>query len=192
MNRRKTNKLRFLIALVIIGIIILAIFDQGKMVLRFIYPVKYTSIVSTYSKANNLEPFVVLAVINAESGFDSNAISSKNAIGLMQIRENTGLWVANQINIDRFSKNELYNPETNIKIGCWYLSLLIKEFRNNSDLALAAYNAGSGNVNKWLKNGKLNYNHVYINKIPFKETREYVKKVKKLQSIYRKLYENIF
>lgn len=191
-KKRKSGALRFLIAIIIISIISFLIIDKGNFVLKLAYPVKYTTYVSTFSKANNIDPFLVLAVINSESGFDPNAVSPKNAIGLMQIRENTGDWVAKKLNLQDYSKDKLFSPETNIRIGCWFLSGLINEFDNNIELALASYNAGSGNVTKWIEDKRISKNNLIVNDIPFKETREYVKKVKKLQVVYRRLYENIF
>lgn len=136
----------------------------------------------------NLDPYLVAAVIKTESNFNPKAVSCKNAYGLMQITANTGQWIAEQMQLKDFEIEKLYEPEYNIHMGCWYLNNLKKEFNNNMDLVLAAYNGGRGNVQKWLND----YNHSKDGKnlhyIPFKETDKYVKKVKVNYKVYRFLY----
>jgi soluble lytic murein transglycosylase len=129
-----------------------------------------------------------MAVIYVESNFDANACSYKGAIGLMQIMPQTGEWAAQRLKIKDFTSEKLYNPNMNIKIGCWYLNNLQSQFNGDLDLVLAAYNGGSGNVRKWLKNKEYSSDGKTISYIPFKETREYVQKVKKAYKKYRSLY----
>jgi soluble lytic murein transglycosylase len=113
------------------------------------------------------------------------------ARGLMQITEKTGNWGAEELKLDSYSSEQLFDPETNISIGCWYLSVLFNEFKN-TDLVLAAYNGGSGNVNQWLRDGRLRSSSTGLNGIPYKETEKYVKKVNNSYRIYKRLYENKF
>jgi len=156
---------------------------------KIIFPLKYNDLIIKYSNENKIDPYLVLAIIKAESGFDPNAKSHKNAIGLMQITEKTGKWGAESLNIKGFKTSDLYDPEINIMIGCWYINTLLKEFNNNEDLAIAAYNGGSGNVNSWLKDTKYSSSGVNLDKIPFKETERYLKRVKNYRAIYKKIYE---
>ena len=152
-------------------------------------PSEYKSFVSQYSEKYRVPENLIYAVIKTESEFDSSAESSAGALGLMQMMPDTFSWLTNDRLGDRFSTGMLYDPETNIKYGVYYLSWLYDRYAD-WDIALAAYNAGPGNVDKWLEDpavsdietGKL------IN-IPFKETREYVKKVNKALGKYESLYD---
>ena len=159
---------------------------------RIMFPVKYKEYVSAYSGKYNLDPFLVLAIIKVESKFDPDAVSHKNARGLMQISLKTGQWGADVLKLDGYDGNSLYDPETNISIGCWYLNVLAEEFDGNTDLILAAYNGGSGNVREWLKNKAYSSTGKSLDKVPFRETDNYIKKVTNYRSIYKKLYENMF
>lgn len=181
--KRRLRKILF-IALILIAVIV--ILDNVAM---SIYPVKYKNIVIKYSEMYGIDPFLVFSIIKVESSFIPDAVSSKNARGLMQITEKTGSWGAEKIKLANYSTNQLFDPETNIEIGCWYLSVLYKEFKS-TDLVLAAYNGGSGNVSKWLKDSSLSKDGKSLSKIPFKETELYVKKVRNCYEIYKKLYEN--
>jgi soluble lytic murein transglycosylase len=166
------------------------IFALDNAALLF-YPVKYKSLVLQYSEKFNLDPYLVIAIIKVESNFKPEAVSPKNARGLMQISEKTGKWGANKLQLNNYVNDNLFNPETNIYIGCWYLSVLYGEF-HDMDLVLAAYNGGSGNVTQWLNDTELSSNGKSLDRIPFKETEHYLKKVKNSYIIYKKLYENEF
>ncbi|MCI8342033.1 MAG: lytic transglycosylase domain-containing protein [Firmicutes bacterium] len=145
-------------------------------------------LVEKYAKEYELEESVVYAVIYAESGFDSNALSPKGAKGLMQITDRTGEWGAEETGIENFETNMLFDPETNIHIGCWYLSVLLKQYDYKLDTALAAYNAGSGNVSRWLYDVEYSSDLMTLDKIPFEETRKYILKVNAVKKIYDFLY----
>lgn len=157
-------------------------------IIKYFYPYKYSNYIIEYSKQNNLDPLFVAAVIKTESNFNENALSNKNAYGLMQITAETAQWSSSKMGIVDFKLDMLKDPEYNIKIGCWYLNNLDKEF-NNFDLVLAAYNGGRGNVQKWLKNSNHSVDGKNLQYIPFKETDKYVKKVNVNYSIYRFLYK---
>lgn len=155
------------------------------------FPLKYQDTIRKYSQKYGLDPYLVLAVIKVESNFMPEAVSPKKARGLMQITEKTGKWGAGQIQLTHYSVEKLFDPEINIQIGCWYLSVLYQEFED-TDLVLAAYNGGSGNVSQWLKDSSLSSSGKRLDKIPFSETRNYVKKVKNSRFVYKKLYGNEF
>lgn len=164
--------------IIVLAILMLLI----KATINYILPVKYDNIIEKYAKEYNLEKEFVLAVINVESRFDKNAVSNKGAIGLMQIMPDTGKWLAEKIGIKDFSISMLYVPEINVQLGCYYLSDLLKKFEDEI-LALCAYNAGTTNVYKWLKNEKYALNGK-IHTIPFKETDKYVKKINIIKKGY--------
>ena len=182
------NKLRLIILFIAILIAIIFVLDNAAMLL---YPVKYHDLVQLYSEKFNLDPYLVLSIIKAESNFKPDAVSPKNARGLMQISEKTGKWGAEKLKLMDYTKEDLFDPETNIYIGCWYLSVLYSEF-SDMDIVLAAYNGGSGNVAQWLKDSTLSTNGKSLDRIPFKETEKYLKKVKNSYRIYKKLYESKF
>lgn len=117
------------------------------------------------------------AIAKVESDFDSTAVSTKGAIGTMQIMPKTAKWTANKIGLDDF---DLWDPVDNILLGGVILSDLLKKFRNNIHLALAAYHAGSGNVYKWMKRGKHLPGAEVIETFGFKSTKSYVKNVRKI------------
>lgn len=149
---------------------------------------EHKDFVEKYAKENGLEESLVYAVMFVESRFDENAVSSKEARGLMQISATTGKWGADVLNIENFTEESLFDAETNIKIGCWYLAVLFKQYENNQDTMIAAYNAGSGNVSKWLGDENYSSDGINLYKIPFGETEKYVRKV----NIVKKIYEFIY
>lgn len=157
--------------------------------LKKIYSLKYQNYVVYYAKEYGVDPYLVFAVIKVESNFKSNAISSKNAIGLMQILPETGEWIAKKIGIKNYSNNMLFEPKYNIQMGTWYLSYLLKNFNGNMQLAIAAYNGGSGNVDAWLKDKKFSKDGKQLHAVPFPETNRYIKKVLAVYQMYKFIYE---
>lgn len=169
------------------------------LLITVLYPIMHKKTINEYSQKYHLDPLLVLAVIKRESSFNEDATSNKNARGLMQISDRTGEWAAENLNIENYNNQSLYNPEINIRIGTWYLNKLIEQF-GDLEIALAAYNAGSGNVQAWLKDKDISEDGKTLKQIPFNETREYVSRVKKSYEIYKRIYwhpcflenENIF
>jgi Transglycosylase SLT domain. len=153
-----------------------------------IYPTKYMDIVERYAVEYGIDPYLVLAVIKAESNFNPEAKSSKGAIGLMQIQPDTGKWIAENLGIENYNEDLLYNPEVNIRFGCWYINNLNSEFKDPV-LVFAAYNAGRGNVQKWLNDKEYSDDGEKLKSIPFKETRDYVDKIIRNYHIFTRLYE---
>ncbi len=188
MKRAIKKKLKYLILLVVLLVTVVSILDNGT---KLLYPIKYSDLVRQYSQKFNIDPYLVMAIIKVESGFQPEAVSHKKARGLMQIMEKTGKWGADRLQITGYVNEMLFDPETNIYIGCWYISMLFREF-GSTDLVLAAYNGGSGNVTQWLKDSNLSATGKNLDRIPFKETEQYLKKVKRSYGIYKKLYENEF
>lgn len=185
---RKSLKVLLVFAIIIVVGIYLLLYIGKRM-----FPLEYRDLVVKYSQENELDPSLVFSVIKAESNFNPQATSHKNARGLMQIIDNTGIWAANKMGIKEFKVEYLYDPEINIKIGCWYLKNLRNEIYNyngqlNNELVLAAYNGGIGNVQKWLSDRAYSSNGKTLDKIPYKETENYVRKVKYYQEIYKRMY----
>ena len=186
--KRSKNRYRYIIYFAFAILSIVLIIDNSTTVLKRIYPFKFNEHVLKYSIDNNIDPYLVFAVIKAESSFNPNALSEKNAMGLMQLTEKTAKWGAESIKMEKFTTDDLYDPETNIMLGCWYIRQLMKEFNDNIDLVIAAYNGGSGNVKEWLSNRNYSKSGYSLDKIPFSETERFVKRVKNYYYVYTKLY----
>ena len=160
---------------------------NASSVVKIFFPLNNSEYINKYSKMYNLDPILVASVIKTESNFKTDAKSRKNAYGLMQITPDTARWAAGKMKIENFSLDMLLNPETNIKMGCWYLSDLKSEFKE-TNLVLAAYNAGRGNVQKWLKDSDHSTDGKSLYYIPYGETDKYVKKVNLFYKVYKFLY----
>ncbi len=156
-------------------------------IMQISYPIKYQEIVEEYSEKYNLDKFLVYSIIRTESKFDCYATSSVGAKGLMQITAETGSDCAKKIGIANYNENSLFEPETNIRIGCYYLSFLIRHY-GDKKTAIAAYNGGMGNVNSWLKDVRYSDGNGSLKNIPFNETRNYVSRVTDAEEKYKSIY----
>ena len=174
--------------IILVAIIIAVVVGSRYVIKENFFPYKYQEYVDRYSSEYNLDPLFVLAVIKTESKFDDDAQSHKNAVGLMQITVDTGEWAAKEMGFSTFSKDDLYNEEYNIRMGCWYLRRLNDTFDGDLDLTIAAYNAGPTNVQTWLENKKYSSDGKSIDYIPFGETKKYVDKVNTYYQVYEYLY----
>ena len=151
------------------------------------YPREYAEYVETYAEQYGVPETMIFAVIRTESGFDSGAVSHAGAVGLMQIMPDTFAWLTNEMLFDHLDAGMLYDPETNIKYGTYYLSRLYDRY-GDWELALAAYNGGQGNVDEWLEDSAYADGEGGLKEIPFRETRQYVKKALKARDVYERLY----
>ena len=145
---------------------------------RMRYPLEYSHIVTGHAENYDLDPALLAAVIYQESRFDADAVSSSGAIGLMQLLPDTAKGIAQYTGGAKFRVEDLYDPEINVRYGSFYLRRLLRKY-GDVELALAAYNAGQANVDRWLAQG---------GEIGFAETREYVEKVTEAAGIYRRAY----
>ncbi|MDJ0574502.1 MAG: transglycosylase SLT domain-containing protein [Xenococcaceae cyanobacterium MO_234.B1] len=139
-----------------------------------LFPFPYRQEILNYAQQEKINPLLVLSIMRKESTFEANIGSREGAVGLMQVIPSTAKWVAEQANITEYS---LAKPEDNIKIGTWYLAYNHKRYQNNSLFAAASYNAGTGNVNQWLKRYNTKDLDVFVEQIPFQETKDYVEGV---------------
>lgn len=153
------------------------------------HPLKYTDCVERCAAENNIDKYLVYAVIKTESGFDSGAVSNVGARGLMQIMEETFDWISYKLNDDEAVYADMFDPEQNIRYGCYLLGYLYSEF-GNIDATMAAYHAGRGNVNKWLSDSRYSSDGVHLDHIPISDTAHYVDKINKAMDIYIRLYDN--
>ena len=140
-----------------------------------LFPFPYQQEILNYSQQNNnINPLLILSVMRKESTFEPNIDSRVGAVGLMQVIPRTANWVAKQAKIQSYTLSE---PEDNIKIGTWYLAYNHKRYQDNSLFAVASYNAGTGNVNQWLRRYNTKDLDVFVEQIPFQETKDYVEGV---------------
>lgn len=182
--------LKFLITLLILASIIFILFKVIKIddiIMKKIYPLKYSEYVEKYAKEYNIDKYMVYAIIKAESNFDENAKSSSDAIGLMQIMETTAIETARKMDLE-VTEEDLFKPDLNINIGLKYFTYLLNQYDNNYPLAIIAYNAGMGNVDSWIKNGTIKEDGTDIENVPYKETNNYVRKILRDYEIYKGLY----
>jgi soluble lytic murein transglycosylase len=145
---------------------------------RLWYPLRYEQIVRGHSRNYDLDPALLAAVIYQESKFKADARSSSGAIGLMQLLPDTAKGIALHTGGTAFRVDDLYDPELNVRYGAWYLRHLLQKY-GDERTALAAYNAGQDNVDRWRRSGL---------GIQFPETRAYVERVEELKQIYRDAY----
>ena len=183
MARKKKKKRKLFSRIFTVSIILAVLVLCGMIIVDRYYPVRYYDIISEYAGKYDLDPAFVCAVIHAESKFRENAISGAGASGLMQIMEETAYWLAPQAGIAGFDYKQIFNPVTNIELGCFYLNMLERVF-GDRNVVLSAYNAGSGNVFEWLGNPKYSSDGETLHTIPFPETRNYVERVAQNERIY--------
>jgi soluble lytic murein transglycosylase len=163
---------------VVAGLVLYVQADEPSWYYRLRYPLAYESILRGHSENYRLEPELLAAVVYQESKFDPEARSDAGAVGLMQLQPETARGIAIRTGGSRFRVDDLTNPEINVRYGSWYLRHLLDKY-DDEELALAAFNAGQGNVDSWRQAGK---------GIAFAETRAYVDRVKELKGIYRDAY----
>ena len=123
--------------------------EQPGWYVRLRYPLKYEQIVTGHSDNYGLDPALLAAVIYRESKFDPKAVSSSGAIGLMQLLPDTAEGIAQYTGGSRYRVEDLYDPEINVRYGAFYLKRLLRKYDGDVRLALAAYNAGQANVDRW-------------------------------------------
>ena len=190
-ERRKLKNNKILIVGIIVLMIIVFLVVFKDKILKIIYPKTYKEIVSVYADKYNVDENIIFSVIKAESNFENNAVSHKDALGLMQIMEETAKDVATKydINIDlNNAEQEILNVQNNINIGTKYLSVLIEKYQN-IELAVAAYNAGTGTVDNWIEKCIIKKDGSDIENIPYKETNNYVRKILRNYNVYKELYK---
>lgn len=160
----------FFIFIALVGVFIFSIWK--------IFPIKYKDLIVEYSVRFDLSPELVSSLINAESGYNDSALSYAGARGLMQVLPSTADEVAGKLNLTDY---DLFNPNDNVYIGCYYLKYLLDYYNGDVVFALCGYNAGINNVKYWDFGGD-------IEKIPVSQTKNYVKKILRHIKIYKLLY----
>jgi soluble lytic murein transglycosylase len=174
---------RFLIvsAFLVLGIAAVAAWvveEEPDWYLRARFPLEYEHIVRGHAENHDLDPALLAAVVYVESGFDPNARSEAGALGLMQLLPDTAKGIALRTGGDLFVVADLRDPELNVRYGSWYLDHLGARY-GDTRLALAAYHAGQGNVDDWIRDET---------GIAFAETRDYIGEVMRMRNVYANAY----
>ena len=153
------------------------------------FPLAFWKMVKQHAEERGVDPYLILALIRQESLFDTRARSSAAALGLMQLLPSTAKRVAKQLGMSSPSPATLFEPEVNLALGTQYLKDLLQRYSNNWFKAIAAYNAGESAVDRWEKEIVTDDSEEFVERIPYTETRGYVKLVMRNHRIYKKLYD---
>ncbi len=174
--------------LVAFALLVAIAFQLGTVLVEKItHPAKYQELVEQYSEKYNIPEYIVNAVINVESGFKPDK-SSSNSAGLMQIKHSTFTRLTSYEHLgENLSSEQLYDPNVNIRYGCYYLRQLFERYRDWNTV-LAAYHAGEKNVEQWLLSSDYSNGNGRLSAIPSKDTARYVKKVNDNADYYKKIY----
>jgi soluble lytic murein transglycosylase len=169
-----------LLALLVGAFAVYVLETEPRWYERMRYPLDYEQIVVGHAENYELEPQLVAAVIYQESKFDADAVSDSGAVGLMQLLPATAQGIADRTGGTGWHERDLVDPELNVRYGSWYLRHLLDKY-GDEELALAAYNAGQANVDRWRDEGV---------GIQFSETRHYVERVQELKAVYARAYSS--
>jgi soluble lytic murein transglycosylase len=176
------------LAMAVVGVIVVMTEPLAKKAVNDLgLPLSYSSIIRQQAAAKHLSPALVAGVIYAETKFDART-SPAGAVGLMQIEPATALFLAKRSGATTFNTSDLNHPAVNIAYGCYYLRYLLNEYHGKVVLALAAYNGGETNVDKWVAEARAHGHTLTISAIPFPETRAYVSRVLHAAGEYRHHY----
>ncbi len=172
--------------IILLLVVLTTFYTAANQILRSLYPLDHEGIILKSALSYNLEPFLIPAVINAESHFKEEAVSSKGASGLMQLTKDTYDFTRGKVKNEEL-KDDILDPETNITLGAFYLSYLLADFGTLPE-ALAAYNAGPTKVRTWLCDKEFSDDGKTLKKIPYAETEQYIEKVMRNLEVYKFLY----
>ncbi|HEY0306131.1 MAG TPA: lytic transglycosylase domain-containing protein, partial [Longimicrobiales bacterium] len=156
--------------------------------LRILYPLPYQDTIEREARRHGLDPFFVAALMRQESWFNPQAVSGANAVGLMQVVPSTGRALARGENVGNVTAETLKDPEINIRLGTKFLADLMRTWQSRTDAVLAAYNAGPTRMERWRRFPEFAQPDLFVERIPFEETRDYVRVVRVNTTIYHALY----
>lgn len=176
-----------LLILLLVLLVIVFLLIYGIMYLSVEkFPLRYGDTINKYAEENGVSPYLVTSIIKTESDFRERIIADDKGMGLMQLMPETAKWLCEKLH-EEYNEEKLLEADYNIKLGSYYLSYLIQKYQN-VDLAIAAYNGGTKNVDQWLKDGTIHWDPQSMENIPFPVTRTYVKRVRQRRTIYETLY----
>lgn len=162
-----------------------------RRLLRLMYPLPHLQLIQTEARRNGLDPYFVAALIRQESRFNTKAVSGAGAIGLMQVMPGTGKSLSRKTKVGTVTVARLTQPDVNVKLGTRFLADLVDMYGGRTDVVLIAYNAGPTRAYRWRNFPEFRSEDLFVERIPFDETRDYVKIVKLNTAIYRFLYDGV-
>ena len=188
MKERTENKIKLvLLVLLLLTVSVIIIYNAVSLVLQTVYPRSYSEEISRNAEIYDLDEALLYALIETESGFDKNAVSSVGAKGLTQITPETFQWLQTKTG-ESYEDDALFDPEVSVKYGAFFLRYLLDEF-GDTKTALAAYHAGRGRVNEWLSDPRYSSDGKKLDVIPYNDTDFYAEKVLKVRDRYLKIYD---
>lgn len=179
-----------LTVLIVLGVLALGVWilwEREPQTTVTTYPMEYEDLIRKYAGENDLQPAYVAAVVLAESSYRADAVSSVNAQGLMQILPSTGQWLSGKFG-ETYVEGCLFDPETNLRYGCWYLGWLMDRYDGDMSCASSAYHQGQGTVDQWLQDAQYSSNGKTLTNIPSEATRTYVERILKYYEKYEEIY----
>ena len=191
--RRRRQRRRTLLAIFASALIVLialgawALFGRDRIDFSR-YPMTYAPEIRAAAAEFSLDPAYVASVVLAESNFDAEAVSSAGAIGLMQIMPATGEWIAGKLEDEPFDVQRLYQPEVNLRYGCWYLRFLLDRYDGDMYTASTAYHQGQGRVDQWLEDPQYSQDGRTLTAISSAVTDTYVNRIMESYANYQELY----
>ena len=191
--RRRRQRRRTLLAIFASALIVLialgawALFGRDRIDFSR-YPMTYAPEIRAAAAEFSLDPAYVASVVLAESSFDAEAVSSVGAIGLMQIMPATGEWIAGKLEDEPFDVQRLYQPEVNLRYGCWYLRFLLDRYDGDMYTASTAYHQGQGRVDQWLEDPQYSEDGRTLTAISSAVTDTYVNRIMESYANYQELY----
>ena len=170
-------------------LLVLVLFYRSEWLGRLIYPIMYREEIDQAAAEAQLDPRLIAAVIRVETNYHPSAESYKGAVGMMQIMPPTAKSILQEREFEGLSLKDMEEPEVNIRVGTWYLAMLLNKHDQDVVKAVASYNAGPANVSDWLEKGVWDGSLQTVDQIPFGETSRYVRKVMYYYHKYQELYE---
>lgn len=200
MRSRKRSRARLLRGLVSLLLAVVLLMCAAVVYVKWIKPevmrrhyvLRYDALIAENAVRCALDPYLLAAMIFCESHYDPQAVSAVGARGLMQLMPDTADWLAWRMELDGFEYDMLFDPQTNIAMGSAYLSFLKARYDGNVSCMVAAYHAGHGQTDKWLKDPACSYDGKTLYALPENETKQYLKWVLNVYEVYLELYPDAF
>lgn len=187
MNVKKLLNSLVLVFLLVLGVLCLP--PVRTRMEKAFYPCKYSAFVEQYAAEYDLDPLLVYSFIRTESGFDPAATSSVNARGLMQMTEETFLWMRSKLAAgENVTFDDLYDPAVSLRYGCYYLHLCLQRYNGDVATAAAAYHSGWGTVDTLLQMEEHSTDGVTLQGFPYNQMHHYVEKITACYAVYTRLY----
>ena len=181
--------LKTLVLLFLLCVVLLALPPVRRQVEQRLYPRKYNDLVEQYAAEYDLDPLLVYSFIRTESGFDPQATSTVDARGLLQMTEDSFIWLRSKIAPDAgLTVAGLYDPEVSSRFGCYYLHLCLTRYNGDVATAAAAYHSGWGTVDNLLQMEEHSADGVTLQGFPYNQMNHYVKKITSCYAAYQRIY----